>query len=273
MCKRLNSIPPIVLVIVLGICSQLQAQVLYETDFMGDSAMTDWITTDDFWTHDPAAGTLTVAGASAASAAHYGKIELTDFTVSADVEVNNSAAAVVARFASLSDPFYMSRYHPQNAILQLYVINPTTLLASLPLAEMPGFGPAQTYAVSITVEGNSITGSLIQGDLTYSVQALDDTATSGFGGIRVWGPGENVLSGFAISGLSKAFAETPHPIEAGTEGLAQGVGAGGVLIAELSSRRHPDDCQQGVVLPARGKNLQGSLEGLRPASSTKQIVS
>ncbi|NQV32755.1 MAG: discoidin domain-containing protein, partial [Phycisphaeraceae bacterium] len=217
MCKRLSSVPLFVLVVVLCICTQLQAQVLYETDFIGDSAMTDWITTDDFWTHDPAAGTLTVAGAPAASAAYYGDLELTDFTVIADVEVNNSAAAVVARFTSLSDPFYMCRYHPQSAILQLYLINTTTLLASLPLAEMPGFDPAQTYAVSITVEGNSIAGSLIQGDLTYSVQALDDTATSGSGGIRVWGPGENVLSGFAILGLSKASAAGPVPVDGGMD--------------------------------------------------------
>ncbi|MCF7973726.1 MAG: discoidin domain-containing protein [Phycisphaerae bacterium] len=217
MSKRLSSIPLFVLVVVLCICTQLQAQVLYETDFIGDSAMTDWITTDNAWTHDPVAGTLTVTGAVGASAAYYDNIELTDFTVIADVEVNNSAAAVVARFTSLTDAFYMCRYHPQDALLQLYLINPTTLLASLPLAEMPELDPVQAYTVSITVKGNSITGSLIQGDVTYSVQATDDTATSGFGGMRVFGGGENVFSRFAISGLSKALAETPHPAEAGTD--------------------------------------------------------
>jgi len=196
---------------VMLVCTQIQAQVLYETDFVGDDALVNWLTTDDLWTHDPVAGTLTVAGASAASAAYYGKIELADFTVTADVEVNNSAAAVVARFASLGDPFYMCRYHPGNAQLQLYLINPTTLLASLPLADMPELDPALTYTLSITVQGNGVIGGLIQRDAEYSIEATDDTATSGFGGLRVWGGGENVFSHFAILGNSDAFAKDPVP--------------------------------------------------------------
>jgi hypothetical protein len=202
---------------VLLVCTSIQAQVLYETDFLGDDAIADWVTTDNAWAHDPAAGTFTVSGAAAASAAYYSKIELADYTVTADVEVNNSAAAVVARFTSLSDPFYMCRYHPQNAILQLYLINPTTLLASLALAEMPDLDPAQTYAVSVTVQGNSVIGSLIQSDTEYSIEATDETATSGFGGMRVWGGGENVFGRFAILGLSKASAAGPVPADGGTD--------------------------------------------------------
>jgi len=198
---------------VLLVCTSIQAQVLYETDFFGDDAIADWVTTDNAWTHDPAAGTFTVAGAAAASAAYYSKIELADYTVTVDVEVNNSAAAVVARFTSLSDPFYMCRYHPQEAILQLYLINPTTLLASLALAEMPDLDPAQTYAVSVTVQGNSVIGSLIQSDTEYSIEATDETATSGFGGMRVWGGGENVFSHFTILGDFKAYAKKPFPAD------------------------------------------------------------
>ena len=203
----------LVLLGVMVVCTQGQAKLLYETDFIGDDAIAGWITTDEAWTHDPAAGTFAVAGASGASAAYYEELELTDYKVTADVEVNNSAAAVVARFTSLSDPFYMCRYHPQNTVLQLYVINTNALLASLPLADMPELDPAQAYTVSIAVEGNLITGTLSQGDAEYSIQATDDTTTSGFGGIRVYGAGENVFSRFAIADFIDLTAYDPVPAD------------------------------------------------------------